>query len=236
MGNTGKSITKFVFRIGAIIIALLFIGWVSYETWSLTVHTVIPQKIYRSAQLPASALEYFVKTKHIKTVINMRGPHPNTKWYQEEVIAMKKLGVNHYDIAMHSYKLPTKERMRELVYLLMTSPKPILVHCSGGADRSGLASAFAIILNGNPSLNKSEQQFSLAHFVTSKRSVGKLVFPYYIRWLSQNHLEHSRRNFLRWLCTEDPFDSSGTQLNLKLDNYNQLVINKVCDTPIQNAE
>jgi len=229
MKKTTKKIRKLIFCAGIILVGLLFIGGVSYEAWLHTAHTVIPHKVYRSAQLPVSTLEYFAKKKRIKTVINMRGPQPRAKWYQKEVSAMKNLGVKHYDIAMDSYKLPTKERMRKLLYLLMTSKKPVLVHCLGGADRSGLASALALILNGNSSLKQSEQQFSLAHFVISKRSTGKLVFPYYTRWLKANSLKHNRHNFLAWMCTKNPFQKKTTYMQSKdLNLYNQLFIKKMC--------
>lgn len=229
MASTRKTIRKLAFRFGIIIVALLFIGWVSYELWLLTIDSVIPNQIYRSAQLPISILQYYVKAKHIKTVINMRGPHPQSKWYQQEVNTMKKLGIKHYDIAMNAYKVPSKERMRKLIYLLIMAPKPILVHCLGGADRSGFACALAIILNGNPLLKESKQQFSLAHFVISKRSVSKLVFPYYIGWLKEHHLKHNRSNFLKWACSKEPFHQKHSHSNSKdLIFYNHLFMNNVC--------
>lgn len=236
MAGLGKNIKKLLVHCGITTIALLFIGWVSYESWLLTIHAVIPKQVYRSAQLPATTLEYFVKSKHIKTVINMRGPHPQTRWYEKEVNAMKKLGVKHYDIAMSSYKVPSKERMRKLLYLLMTAPKPILVHCLGGADRSGFASALAMILNGNPSLNQSEQQFSLAYLVISKHSVGKRVFPYYTGWLQERHLKHNRTNFLKWACSQEPFHRNYSYPYPKnLGFYNQLFMSEMCSISTKSS-
>lgn len=236
MKNSPKGTRKFIFRAGIVVLGLLFIGWVSYETWLRTVHSVIPHKVYRSAQLSSETLEYFVKKKRIKTVINMRGSQTNAKWYQNETNAMKKLGVQHYDIAMNSYKLPSKERIRKLTYLLMTSPKPILVHCLGGADRTGLASALALILNNSSSLRQSEQQFSLSHFVISKRSVGKLVFPYYTNWLKQQGIKNNRRNFLAWLCTKNPLHQNDTYPQSKnLVLYNQLFMKEACRSTTNNT-
>jgi hypothetical protein len=95
-----------------------------------------------------------------------------------------------------------------LVYVLLHAQQPILLHCLGGADRTGLASAIALILDQNASLAESKTQISIRHLVLSPNSIGKLVFPYYQQWLAQNHLPHNRDNFLKWVCSPEPFNRS----------------------------
>lgn len=207
----GKNSKKIVKRTGLSILALVVVAAVAYEAWLLSIHSVIPNKVYRSAQLPEQVLRNVIQSKQIKTIINLRGANPNKKWYQDEFNLSQQMNIKHYDITLSSHLLPSKQRLQKLVYLLMTEQRPILVHCLSGSDRAGLASAIALILNGKQSLKDAEQQFSWKYFVTSKDSIGKQVFFHYSNWLIKNHLKNSKTNFLKWLCTKNPLD----QQNLK---------------------
>ncbi len=208
MVNREKHLGKYLIRLLIAVFALSLITWLLYQSWADTLHVVIPDRVYRSAQLPPQNLERAIKTKHIKTILNLRGPNPNAQWYQEELRISKQLGVHHYDLVFASHERPPAERIRQLIYLLQNAPQPILLHCLGGADRSGFASAIALILDKNASLAESERQFSWRHLVTSPHSIGKLVFPYYRAWLFQHSLEHNRQNFLKWIYSKDPFKRS----------------------------
>lgn len=216
-----KNIRRIFLYLFIPIIGLLAILWATYQIWLSTIHVVIPSQVYRSAQLTSPILHHYIRTKEIKTVINLRGAQQNAKWYKKEIAMTTELGAIHYDISLGSHQIPIKEKMRMLVYLLLHAPRPILVHCLGGADRSGLASAVALILYKNAPLAESEQQISVEHLVLSPRSIGKLVFPYYQQWLMDHHLSHNRENFLKWVCSPYPFDHTATyHYAKKLDNYN----------------
>lgn len=49
--------------------------------------------------------------------------------------------VRHYDIDLSAYREPTPEEMQILIGLFKSAPRPILIHCQAGADRSGLVAA-----------------------------------------------------------------------------------------------
>lgn len=224
-----NKLAKISTRVALSLFSLLLLAFLGYQVWLHTIHPVVPNKVYRSAQVSPTLLKHFVKSQHLKTVINLRGPHPNTKWYQQELAVTRQMGVQHYDLALSSYQVPTKERLRKLVYILMTAPKPILVHCLGGADRSGLASSIGLILNGDPSLQNAQQQMSIRHFVIKNRSIGKLVYPYYTRWLTRHHLTHSKTHFLQWMCSKHPFQRDfAYHYSHDLATYNQLFLNHIC--------
>lgn len=161
-------------------------------------HTVIEGEIYRSAQLPIKQAEQYWQQKGIKTVINLRGSHPARQWYQEEITLAQKMGIEHYDLAFNAHKMPSTQQLNKLTELLKTSPRPILVHCMAGADRTGLASAIALILDGR-SLEEATKQFSLFYWVTAFDSVGKQVFADYRKWLKQRGLEHHKELFYTWM-------------------------------------
>lgn len=160
---------------------------------------VIPNQVYRSNQLSKSEFISVIDYFHIKSVINLRGRQSaRSQWYRQEIDAMRLTHVVHYDIPLNSELLPPLDQLQRLVIILEQAPRPMLVHCASGVDRSGLAAAISLILNNAP-LSEADKQISLRYFVVKKNSVGKLVLQRYQQWLKQNHLQTSRINFLTWL-------------------------------------
>ncbi|QTS84092.1 tyrosine-protein phosphatase [Coxiella endosymbiont of Amblyomma nuttalli] len=190
----------------SLLLLLSFFG-IDYLWWRNTVHAVIKQKIYRSGQLNFQQLKEIIQEKHIKTIINLRGAQPCRKWYWNELRLAKVMRVKYFNLPLPSCNLPSQKRLKELVSLLLYAPKPILIHCLGGADRSGFASAVAMTLEQNAPFSKSQQQFSIWNFVFSDKSVGKITFSNYFRWLSKHQLISSRRNFIEWVFSEKPHKS-----------------------------
>jgi protein tyrosine phosphatase (PTP) superfamily phosphohydrolase (DUF442 family) len=168
--------------------------------WMLkeNIHTVVPHQVYRSAELTPNQFKKLIKKENIKSMINLRGANPDKKWYQDELQISQQLGVKHYDVALNSTILPKPEDMKKLAHFLEIAPEPILLHCEGGADRTGFAAAAALLLRGK-SVAESEKQISIYYFVISKKSIGRTLLPMYQRWLEQNHLQSSRSNFLKWI-------------------------------------
>ncbi|MCM2472557.1 dual specificity protein phosphatase family protein [Rhizobium sp. CG5] len=114
--------------------------YIGYLHLSGNFHEVIPGEYYRSAQPSAAQIADYVDRYKIKTIVNLRGRVSDAEWYQDEILAAQDLGIAHIDFKMSATHALTPERAQELVQLLKTAQKPILVHCQGGADRSGLAS------------------------------------------------------------------------------------------------
>ena len=189
------------FALSTLAVFVFIIISLALTYWSLkdNIHVVIPHQIYRSAQLSGPGFETLIKSKHIRTILNLRGPHPGEQWYDDEVLASRKLGVRHVDLELHAYALPPAKKLRQLVYDLQHLPRPLLVHCMGGSDRTGLASAIALILNGD-SLKIAKQQYSPYYFVVKSKSIAKLVFPFYTDWLAQSNLPSNKQNFLKWVA------------------------------------
>ena len=92
----------------AILVAILMAGalGVSYFAfcgvliWSGNRHTVAEGQLYRSAQLSGPGFAEEIDAHHIRSVLNLRGPHPAAKWYQDEVAAAHAHGAVHYDVGM----------------------------------------------------------------------------------------------------------------------------------------
>lgn len=165
-------------------------------------HTVVPGKIYRSAQLDRFQLAYYTKKYHIRTIINLRGYHPQHKWYQQETTYAGKHGLVYYNLQLSAHKLPSKKQLRKLVYILQNSQKPILVHCKYGADRSGLASAISIILSNNKSLDDMQDQISWQYGVVSPTTIGYQVMTNYLYWLQQGAIPYGKNTFINWVYND----------------------------------
>lgn len=114
-------------------------------------HEIDPGKLYRSAQMPAVELDLALSAYDIRTVINLRGANPGRGWYDEEKSVTQANGVLQVDISMSAKELPTRQNLIKLLDALKNSPRPILVHCQAGADRTGEASALYQMLYMNKS-------------------------------------------------------------------------------------
>ena len=102
---------------------------------------VVPGEYYRSAQPTPRKLTKYVRKHGIKTVLNLRGLNTKYRWYREEVAASERLGIKHVDFKMSARRELTEAQTEQLICLLQDLPKPILVHCKSGSDRTGLVSA-----------------------------------------------------------------------------------------------
>lgn len=196
------SIKRTVILFFAVLSVLLFLLLVHLAFYYVTdnVHPVIAGKIYRSAQLNEKGLAYYTNTFHLKTIINLRGRWPNDRWYQVESDFAKTHHLNYYSFHFSAYQLPTKDRLRELVTLLLTAPKPLMFHCEGGADRTGMAAAISVILyDKSPSMDAIKKQASWHYNAISRKTVGYQVLRNYFAWLQHNHYQSSKQRFLQWV-------------------------------------
>ena len=96
-------------------------------------------------------------------MINLRGANPTKAWYRDEVAAARRLGLTVIDFRMKASRRLSGEEAAGLIRLLRSVQKPVLVHCKGGADRAGLASAlYLATVKGLPKA-LAQQQLSLAY-------------------------------------------------------------------------
>lgn len=150
--------------LGAVLAACLIVGaGLGAVRLSGNFHTVVPGELYRSAQLTPARLSDYSQGAGIRTVVNLRGAHPGTGWYDAEVAAARALGLAHFDFGMSASEQLPEARARELLELFRRAPKPILIHCQGGADRSGLAAALYLAAIANAGEERAESQMSLRY-------------------------------------------------------------------------
>lgn len=156
-----KKIKNYV-KLFSLLLFLALASWGYYVAFAGNFATVEKGELYRSAQLDGEDIRYYVKKYGIKSILNLRGSDTD-KWYQEEVQTSKEIGVVHYDLTLSAYHEPKKEDMDTLVNILKTAPKPLLIHCYGGADRTGLAVSLYEFIVKKESASKAKENFSILH-------------------------------------------------------------------------
>ncbi|MDH7784372.1 protein tyrosine/serine phosphatase [Ochrobactrum sp. 19YEA23] len=149
--------------LAALASASLLGGYLYTIQYNGNVHAIVPGQAYRSNQPDPARIAALQKAYGIKTIINLRGPEAGSPWYDKEVEASDALGIQHVDFEMSASKRLTPQRARELIALMQSAEKPILIHCKSGSDRTGLAAALYVAAVSKGGERKAEQQMSIAY-------------------------------------------------------------------------
>lgn len=136
-------------------------------------HTVEKNKLYRSGQLSSKRLKHYIAKYGIKTVINLRGKHPELAWWQNEHNITRQCGAVLHNVSMNSRYLPSKKKLITLVNLYKEAPKPILIHCLSGADRTGEAAALWVLQQQKLGKRQALKQLSLRYGYFKRRKPAK---------------------------------------------------------------
>jgi protein tyrosine/serine phosphatase len=144
-----------------VIIGIIVVAGFWYLREQGNFHPVTPGEAYRSAQMDRDELTYYLHKYKIRSVINLRGKNPGYSWYREELSTCRHLGVRHYNLGLSAEHRPSLTDIRKLLIIFKTAPRPVLIHCESGADRSGLVAAlWKIVVDGTPK-SVAQKQLSL---------------------------------------------------------------------------
>lgn len=148
---------------------VLSVGLISILTYAGTLpatgnfHTVAAGEVYRSAQPSAGAIADYQREHGVRTILNLRGENRGSDWYDKEVATARRLGIRHIDFKMSARRGITKEEGWRLIRVMQQAPKPLLIHCESGADRSGLASALYLAAIKRTGEEIAERQLSFRY-------------------------------------------------------------------------
>lgn len=151
---------------GVALVAVLIGAWVGFVRISGNFHAVEQGAVYRSAQLSGAQFARRIRENGVRTILNLRGTQTDSRWYDDEVAASEAAHVQHIDYPISAGQELTDDQVNTLVGLLRNSPRPILIHCEAGADRSGLVAALYKLLVQKSSRLEASQQLSFfyGHF------------------------------------------------------------------------
>jgi len=142
---------------------LLLIGYLGLLLSTGNFHVITGGEAYRSAQLSDNKISQYIEEYHIKSVMNLRGQNPGKEWYENEIRTCKKYGIEHYDLALSSTHEPNTKAMGKMIEIFTYAPRPILIHCQYGADRSGLVSAMWKVIVDNEPKSEAKKQLSFIY-------------------------------------------------------------------------
>jgi len=146
---------KLLKRIFIFLVVIVF-SWILYFKIYGNFHKV-DNNLYRSAQLYSFNMPYYIQKYHIKSIINFRGKS-NSKWYLDEIKISKEYNVTHYDFGFGDREIQSIKKMNQLIALMQKAPKPLLIHCKAGADRTSLATALYLYKIKNLPASKAEKE------------------------------------------------------------------------------
>jgi protein tyrosine phosphatase (PTP) superfamily phosphohydrolase (DUF442 family) len=187
---------------------VLALGVGAFAAWAFLISdnfgVVEPGRIYRSAQLRAEVLRAKVREHGIRTVLNLRGSHPELPWYREERSTTLGEGATQVDIALSSCEWMSRPQARALVEAIETAERPLLVHCFHGSERTALVSSFAELLRAGSTLADARAQFS-ARFLFFNVGDGVVTLRHleaYETWLTAQRRPHTPEGFRHWILEE----------------------------------
>jgi hypothetical protein len=141
----------------SVAVALLLAGLDYIGVIGGNVRTVVPGRVYRSAELTGDTLRRVLASRHIATVINLRGFN-DAPWYGSEISVCRQMHVDHDDIALSAQLVPPPAKLDHLLDDFDHARYPVLFHCQGGADRSGLVGTLYLVVYRGVPLDTAERE------------------------------------------------------------------------------
>jgi len=162
-------------------------------------HTVIPNEVYRSAQLSPGTLGRRIREFRLRSVINLRSDDETRSRFKGEQEVTEVHGADFHLIRLSVF-MPPRKTLQQLVHLLNTARRPLLLHCARGVERSGIASAAAVLLSGG-TIAEARKQFDLTYGFVPLICQPDLprVLDDYEQWLAVRGWSHTPERFRRWV-------------------------------------
>ncbi len=137
------------------------LGWLIARAYNVR---RVDATTFRSAQLYGGHVRVVARHLALGTMLNLRGPNPAASWYRNMHGVAAAEGIDFVELSLSSKRLPARDVLVGLLAALDGARAPVLMTCSGGADRTSLAAALAI-LHRTGSLAQARRQMRLVPYL-----------------------------------------------------------------------
>jgi hypothetical protein len=181
-------------------------------------HWVVRDETARSSQAYLGFLRALLRKHGITGVINLRGAKPGWRWWNYETRVCAELGVAHRDVRFNSRRLPSRAILLDMLDAFDAAPRPLLVKCSGGQDRTSFASALYILhKRGWSARDEAEAQFArwpYLHFPRRQQRWLRAFLPFakersggrsLREWIAQDYAPEQLKTWLESRGLGDAF-------------------------------
>ncbi|HEY0266682.1 MAG TPA: hypothetical protein VGC16_08020 [Rhizomicrobium sp.] len=142
-------------------------------------HWVVPGETARAMQAWAGGVPGFLARRGIRAIVNLRGRNDDLGWWQRETAIAKAAGIAHLDAMLDSRKLPTRDMLVRLVACFDTAPRPFLLKCSGGQDRTSFAAGLYLIhRDGWQAMDAALAQFARFPYLHFPKAQQRWLKPF----------------------------------------------------------
>lgn len=147
-------------------------------------HWIEPGEAARSSQAYLGFLGAFLRAHGLKAMINLRGRPPRTRWLPYETRVCSENGVVHLDAMLDSRRAPLRAMLAGLFDAFDAAPRPFVLKCSGGQDRTSFAAAmFVLHRDGWSAMARAQAQFARFPYLHVPRKGQRWLatFPAYAK-------------------------------------------------------
>ncbi len=205
------------------LLVLLPLSWFLYpgERFLLIPGT----QVYRSAQLATDSLEEKIQRHGIRSLINLMGIKREDAWYPAQRQLLNEKGLVYRDYGLDEFVLPGRAEIVQILHDLDALPKPLMVHCYRGVDRTGLVSMLRLLQLGEVSLEQAGREVALPRGAFFPDSVGKQFYRQYRDWLADKGREHKKAVFLDFV--RNHYLDDNLAVDVDLNRINQTSLDKL---------
>ena len=139
---------------------------------------ILPGEIYVSGQPDPERLHEMIAALDLRSVLNLRSE--NRARFSEEIELCRQSDVDYFAVALPLDDWTPRPALARIVKILENAPRPLLVHCRNGVDRSGLVAAVAILLSDRrlPEAWKQMPPLSRRRALHGDRPLARVLIDY----------------------------------------------------------
>ncbi len=170
-------------------------------------HSVVEGRFYRSGSMKGEELLRKIAQNRIRTVIDLRpSAQDSTAPASLEREMLEAYGIHYFNVPLVGSREPTRRELLPLLAAYDKAEEPILVHCSSGTHRSGVATVIWLLdKRGVPVDSALEQLTPRFGFIRPERQLKSwLTGKKTIDFLLWDFLEQRRRapmSIRDWILT-----------------------------------